>query len=110
MGTINFNSILSDLIEQAKQIATSTFKDYKKEAAADAENLILEIKSKLEKWTIELSNGNISKDDFEFQVLSQKELIEMKALKQAGIALIKIDELKSKLFDSLVDTIIGKIL
>lgn len=109
MGTIDFNSLLTELLSQAKEIAASTFKDYKKQAADDAEGLISGIKPKLEKWALLLAKGDLSKEDIEFLVLGEKELVEMKALKQVGIALIKLDELKSKILKSTVDSIVSKI-
>lgn len=109
MGTIDFNSLLTEILNQAKDIAVSTFKDYKRQAVDDAEGLISGIKPKLEKWTLMLAKGDISKDDLEFLVLAEKELVEMKALKQVGIALIKLDELKSKILKSTVNSIVSKI-
>ncbi|WP_071145738.1 hypothetical protein [Bacteroides ihuae] len=109
MGTIDFNSLLTELLSQAKEIAVSTFKDYKKQAADDAEGLISGIKPKLEKWTLQLAKGDLSKDDLEFLILGEKELVEMKALKQLGIGLIKLDELKNKILKSTLDSIVNKI-
>ncbi|WP_321480584.1 hypothetical protein [uncultured Bacteroides sp.] len=109
MGVIDFNSLLTELLNQAKEIAASTFKDYKKQAAEDAESLISGIKPKLERWTLQVANGDISKDDLEFLLMGEKELVEMKALKQVGIALIKLDELKIKILKSIVNSIASKI-
>lgn len=107
MAAIDFNLILKDLVEQAKEIAISTFKDYKKEAGADAENLVSVMKVKLEKWSKQLANNEISKDDLIFLVQGQRELIEMKALKQTGIALIKVEELKNSILKATVNTIVS---
>lgn len=109
MGTIDFNSLLTELLSQAKEIAVSTFKDYKKQAADDAENLISGIKPKLEKWTLQLAKGDLSKDDLAFLVLGEKELVEMKALKQVGVALIKVDELKNSILKNSINTIINRV-
>jgi hypothetical protein len=107
MGTIDFNSLLNELLDQAKEIAVSTFKDYKKQAVDDAESLVSGIKPKLEKWTLQFANGDLSKDDLEFLVLGQKELVEMNALKQVGIALIELDKLKNSILKSTVNSIIN---
>lgn len=109
MTNEDFQLIIDKLRDEVIKLAMATFNDYKNEAKADALKLIEEMKVKLKKWTLQLANGELSKDDFEFLVLGQKELVEMKALKQAGVALIKADEFKNSLLNLVTKTIIGLI-
>lgn len=107
MPKVNFQQIFDNLKNEAGNLALSTFKDYKNEAKTDALKLVEDMKENLETWTLQLANGKLSKDDFEFLVLGQKELIEMNALKQAGLALIKADEFKTSLLNLITNTITG---
>ena len=107
MTTVNFQDILNTLKDEAGKLAVATFKDYKNEATADALEVLNQIKNNLQTWTFQLSEGKLSKADFEFLVLAQKELGEMNALKQAGIALIKADEFKTSLLNLVSNTILG---
>jgi len=109
MTSEDFKPIEKQLKDEAIQLALTTFENYKKEAKADALKLIEEMKQNLEKWTLQLADGELSKADFEFLVLGQKELIEMIALKQAGLAKIKLDEFKIGLLNLIIKTIIGLI-
>jgi len=83
MANIDFKKLFDTLIEGAKELASSAFAEQKKEAQADALKLLDKVKDNLKTWTQQLSDGKQSKEDFEFLVLSQKDLIEMNALKQA---------------------------
>lgn len=105
MATVNFQEIIDKLKDEAIKLATATFKDYKNEAKADALELLEELKENLQTWTLQLAEGKLSKNDFEFLVLAQKELIEMNALKQAGTGIIKTDELKLSLLKLVTNTI-----
>lgn len=105
MANIDFQILFNKLKEEAISLTTSTVKKYKTAACADLMNILEDMKESLERWTIQLAEGKLSKEDFEFLVLGQKELIEMNALKQAGLALIKADELKNSLLNLIVNTV-----
>lgn len=107
MPAINFQEIFNELKDEAVKLGLSTLNAYKAQAKTDAINLLENLKTNLENWTVQLAEGKLSKSDFEFLVLAQKELIEMNALKQAGLALIKVDEFKNSLLNLVAKTIIG---
>jgi len=107
MPNENFQPILDKLQSEVTNLALVTFQNYKNEAKTDALKLLDDMKENLKTWTLQLANGELSKDDFEFLVLAQKELIEMHALKQAGISLIQTDEFKNSLLNLLTKTILG---
>jgi hypothetical protein len=109
MADVDFKSILEKLKDEAVHLALATFKDYKNEAKADALKLLDELKESLERWTLLFAEGKLTKADFEFLVLGQKELVEMNALKQAGLTLIKTDEFKNSLLKLITNTIGGLI-
>jgi len=90
-------------------LALSTVNNYKSEATADALNMLNMMKENLSTWTMELADGKMSTKDFEFLVLGQKELIEMNALKQAGLAMIQVDEFKNSILNLIIKTVIGLI-
>ena len=107
MPNENFQPILDKLQSEVTNLALVTFQNYKNEAKTDALKLLDDMKENLKTWTLQLANGELSKDDFEFLVLAQKELIEMHALKQAGISLIQTDEFKNSLLNLFTKTILG---
>ena len=107
MPNENFQPILDKLQSEVTNLALVTFQNYKNEAKTDALKLLDDMKENLKTWTLQLANSELSKDDFEFLVLAQKELIEMHALKQAGISLIQTDEFKNSLLNLFTKTILG---
>lgn len=107
MANINFEVVLDKLKDEVTNIALSTIKNFKNESKRDALNLLEEMKENLRTWTLQLAEGKLSKKDFEYLVLGQKELIEMSALKQSGLSLIKADEFKNKLFNLVINTVVG---
>ena len=109
MKNIDFQIIINTLKDNIINLAQKTFKDYKNEAKADGLELLNTVKANLKTWTLELADGKLSKEGFEFLVLGQKELIEMNALKHAGLALIKIDQFRTSVLHQIIDTVFGLI-
>jgi hypothetical protein len=106
---INFKDIFKSLKEGVSNLAETTFKNFVEQAKEDGEKILNSLKPNLEVWTNELEQGLISVDDFRFLVAGQKELVEMIALKQAGIAMIEADKFKNNVFNLIIDTVTGLI-
>lgn len=107
MANVDFEAILNTLKDQLTQLAVSTVKNYAGQAKADAQALLNSIEQNLRIWTLQLANGLITKDDFEFLVLGQKDLVAMNALKQVGLAQIRVDEFKNSVLNLIINTITG---
>lgn len=106
---IDFKNVLETLKNGVKDLAEKNLKDFIASATADGQAIITDLQDDLETWTLQLASGEISKDDFTFLVLGQKELIQMIALKQAGLAQIAADRFKNDVFNLITNTIVGLI-
>ena len=59
-------------------------------------------KADLQRWTTMLASGQLSKDDFEWLLQSKKDLAELVALKQAGLAQVALDRFVNGLLNVVV--------
>ena len=57
----------------------------------------------LERWVDELERNEIDKSDFESLVRGQKDLAQMKALKQVGLAQVSIDTFTNGVLDIVIN-------
>ncbi len=105
MGNIDFQAILATLKEGVTGLATATVQNYVNEAKADGLKLVESLKADIQTWGQDLVAGKMSTADVEFLVMAKKEVIEMNALKQAGLGLIKVDEFKNSLLQLIVKTL-----
>jgi hypothetical protein len=106
---IDVRSILSQLENGIVDLAKTTVKDFANQAATDGKQLLTTMKDDLVRWIQLLADGKITKAEFETLLLGQKDLIAMSALKQAGLALARIDEFKSAVFNLIINTVTGLI-
>jgi hypothetical protein len=99
-----FTAIFNDIEQQIFTIASATTSKYKDEAVADGKALLAAIKDDLERWLTLLKNGAIKSWEFEWLVNSDKSLVKMNALKQAGLAAIRIQQFSMTVLNVIVDT------
>jgi hypothetical protein len=105
MPTIDFNSAFNTLKTGVINLAETELKNYVAQASKDGQALLDSMKNDLQTWTQQLANGQITKDDFTFNVLSEKDSLEMAALEQAGLAEIQVDQFKADVMTLITTTI-----
>lgn len=105
MSNVDFDKLFDTLKEEITNLALKTFKEYKNEAKKDASDIMDKLKDNLKDWTQQVAKGEMSKKDLEFLLLGQKEVIEMNALKQVGLSMIKIDQFQHSLLKLIADTV-----
>lgn len=102
-----FDAFLQEVRAGAVVIAQREAKDFVTQAGADADRFARTLRADLEIWTGHLAAGQMTAADFAFLVRGKKDLAEMQALTQAGLAAIRIDRIRAAVID-LVITAAGK--
>lgn len=105
MPQIDFPALFNKLLSGVKSIAEQNAKDYVTEAVRDGTGILDELRVQLEVWATQLAGGELTKDEFEYQLGSAKDLLEMVALKQKGLAQVQVDKFKNAVFDLILETV-----
>ncbi len=103
--SIDIKSLLSTVEGKIVDLAKSDVTKLKKEAIADGKQLLATLKDDLTRRTKLLADNKISQAEFNLLLLADKDLIEMEALTQAGLALAKVDAFKQGIFKIIIDTV-----
>ena len=106
---IDFEDIFTALKQKVEELAKSFLQHYTKAAIKDGKKFLEETRENLKRWTTLLMEKRLTTADFEWLVLSQKDLAEMVALKQAGLSVIRIQQFRDSLLNLVVDTVFGLI-
>jgi hypothetical protein len=106
---VDFDAIFEQLKNGVVNLAKSTLSNYVNDARTDAQNMLNAMKEKLKRWTSLLIDKSLTTEDFEWLVNSQKDLVEMACLKEAGLAAIRIDQFKASVMNLVVDTVFSMI-
>ncbi len=102
---IDLKELFDELKTGIAGIAKASFSKFTKEAKADGEALLKSMKEKLERWTKMLVDQTLTPDEFGFLVKSQKDIVQLSALHQAGLTLVRIDQFKSAVLNLVIDTV-----
>ena len=106
---IDFATIFDQLKQGIITLAQATITKYTKQAKEDGLKMLQDMEEKLERWTKMLVAGQLTTKEFEFLVNSEKDLIVMSGLKQAGLAAIRVDQFKASVLNLIVDTVFNLI-
>ena len=91
----NLRNALAGLIQK-------NYSDFANQAQSDIQSFLTDANEDLVRWTGLLANKSIDQDDFELLVRSDADLLEMHALKQAGLAEARWDLLVNSVIQTVV--------
>lgn len=109
MPDFEFDVLLDALKDEVVSLAKTHLDEVRDAAVQDGKQFLETSKADLKRWTRLMHQGKLSEDEFRSLVEGKKDLAEMKALKQAGLAAVEIDRFRSALVDRIVNTV-GRVL
>lgn len=102
---LNFDTLLQTLREDLTSLALDFGEGLIDDLVDAGCNMAENTREDLLRWSEQLAGGELSEEDFRFLLESRKDLLELEALKQKGLAQADLDRLKN----AVVDTIIGSV-
>jgi hypothetical protein len=97
-----WEALKSGVVDLARQLG----QQYWQAALQDGNNFLSAQQAQLQRWTVELATGKLSKEEFEDLVMGQKDLAEMVVLKQEGLAQVQIDRFVNGVVNLVINTAI----
>lgn len=95
---IDTNALVQEIGSGITQVVKEAAGNYISQAKQDSDAFMSDAKSTITEWAIQLNEGKMSKDEFEFLAVGRiKDLAQMRALTQAGIAAATLDATRAKI-------------
>ena len=107
---MDFENIFKEIKNVLIKLLGEKYQGFKSESKKDVEIFLNNSKDKFERWTTLLANKDISIDEYEWLVKSQKDLLTLKALQKAGISKISLGHLKNSIIKSIVGVVKAAVL
>ena len=101
----DITTLLKTIQDGITELATQSFKEYVKDIGNDSEIIYQAFKGDIERWSIEVENGDLSLEDLEFLIKGKKDLIKITVLTQKGAAKIQLDKFKQGVIDLIFSSI-----
>lgn len=99
-----FDEFISALQTELVDFVEYSWKTYKTAAVKDGRSFIEKSKPDLERWTKMLAKKELTRDDFEWLMVGKRDLADLVALKQKGLAKVALDRFVNGLIDTIVST------
>ena len=103
------DAIVDSIEAQSKALAEQLIGQFTKQAIADTKDFVEKSRGDWERWAGELARGEIDEDDLESLVRAEKDVAEMRALKQAGLAQVTLDTFTKGVLDIAISAITAAI-
>jgi hypothetical protein len=107
MSSININQLCQTIESNIASLAKNTLQDYLAAAKSDGQAIVNDLKQDLQQWAAEAEQGYLNLEDVQFLVAEQGALTELTALKEAGLAAVRIDEFKTGVVNIVTGAIVG---
>lgn len=107
---MNIEDILREIKAELSKLFSENFKTLTKESQKDLNNFLLTSEEKLKRWTLLLLEQMITNEEFEWLVKSQKDLLLLTSLKEAGVSKIKLSNFKNQIISTIINTVIGSVI
>ncbi len=106
---INTDAILETTLDKSKELAATLFKKFTEQAVSDTNDFLQRSKDGIARAATLYAAKQIDQDDFEDLILGKKDLAEMNALKEAGLADATIDTFVDGVVQILIDAAFASI-
>lgn len=100
----DFDDFLDTLKDELVDLTKTNWREVQNAAIRDSTAFLEKTKDDLKRWTRLLELGELTPEDVKFLIQAKKDLAEMEALKQAGLAAARIDRFRSALIDRIIST------
>ncbi len=107
---MDIEELLKLLKDELLKVLGESYSDYKKETKKDIEAFLEISKVKLERWTSLLASKDLTVKDYQWLLESQKDLLVLNALYQAGVSKLRLGHLKNKIIKTIVNTVVAAVL
>lgn len=103
MPSFDTNTAISTTLNKSKDLASTLFKKFANQAVSDTQDFLARSKDGVARAGLLYATKKIDRDDLEDLILGKKDLAEMHALKQAGLASATIDTFTNGVLQIFVD-------
>jgi len=100
----DFNALFQSLKTAAEEYVVVNVKDHAKSVTTDTRAFLGDSKADLQKYTVQLEQGIITKEKFESLMLDMKDNFKLEAALQSGLSQIRADQIRSQIITIIMET------
>jgi hypothetical protein len=109
MSSIDIDAIIQAAMSKSTDLARTLFRNYAVQARQDVQDFLARSKTGVERAVDLFLDQKIDREDLEDLILGKRDLAQMHALKQAGLARASIDTFVNGVLQILLDAVFAAI-
>jgi hypothetical protein len=103
---MDIEALLNEIKNQSLAILGENYNGIEADLKKDISKFLQKSKEKLERWALLFADNSIDKDEFEWLIKSQQDLMVLQSLQTAGLSKIKLNKIKNSIISATVKAII----
>lgn len=107
---MDLEKLIKELKESLLTLLGNKYKEFKPEIQKDITAFLKESENKLKRWVLLLAEGSLTKEEFEWLLKSQKDIVALKALQTVGLSKIRINNLKNSIIKTIFDIVVATVI
>ncbi|NJM79854.1 MAG: hypothetical protein HC854_09990 [Flavobacterium sp.] len=107
---MDIEKLIKELKDSLLTLLGDRYKEIRPEVEKDIKDFIKQSEDKLKRWILLLAEGSITKDEFEWLLKSQKDLLALKTIQASGLSKIKANNIKNSIIKTIFDVVIAAVL
>ena len=107
---MDIEKLIKDLKDTLLTLLGNKYKEFKPEIQKDIADFIKQSEEKLKRWILLLADGSLTKEEFEWLLKSQRDLVALKTIQATGISKIRINNIKNSILKTIFDVVIAAVL
>ena len=100
----DFNEFASTTLANLQKLVITEFQEHSAEAMADARDFLESSRRDLARWLLLQSEGQLTASDLAWLIQGKKDVARLLALKRAGVALSRLDQVQGALINIAIQT------
>lgn len=105
MDNNHFEALFGELEKALESAAKASLTDYLAQAETDGKQALQNAKANLQRWAGEVESGAMTKEDLAFLLQGETALEELTALKQAGLATVRLEQFRNTVINTIISTL-----
>ena len=110
MTKLSIDDLLTQLSAGLKQLADDEWQDYQKAAIRDGNAFLINSTDDLTAWAEQLALKKITADDLEFLLKGKMDVAELTALKQQGLAKVRLEKFRNSMVSLVMGSLVKTLL
>lgn len=106
---MDIEQLLKELKDNLVQLLGEKYSEFKPEIQKDITQFLNASREKLQRWTMLLTDGSLTPDEFSWLMKSQQDLLALKALQGAGLSKIRLNNIKKSIIDTIIKTVLRQL-